>query len=303
MFGSLSRRKFLGGAGSLALAACTARVEPQSLGHVTTGSGPEVVAVLHEWLGDHSNYEPVRPYLSPSRAQYVFADLRGYGLSRSLAGAYTLDEAAGDVLALMDSLGHERFHVVGHSMTGMLAQYLLIQAPERIKSAVTISPVPASGFKTDAAGLARLARVITDDDAFRAAVSARTANRYGRGWLDRKLSMARRATPEAMHGYMSMFCGNDFADRVAGREVPVTLITGAQDIAFYSRPVLEPQFQRLYPRLQTAVIADAGHYSMLETPVLLASLLERAVFAEPLTAAEKTALSISPGRLEQTSHL
>lgn len=283
MLGSFPRRHFLLGASALGLAACTSLPPPRPLGHVTVGSGPEAVLVLHEWLGDHSNYDGVVPYLSTSRAQYVFADLRGYGLSRSMTGAYSLEEAAGDVIALMDSLGHSRFHVVGHSMSGMIAQYLMAQYPDRIKSVVAISPVPATGFKTDAAGLGRLRAVITDDEAFRNAVTARTSNRYNQSWVERKMAMARRAAPEAMLGYLAMFTGNDFAGRVVGLTTPVALITGAQDIGYYSRASLEPQFQRAYPRLQVATITDAGHYSMLETPILLAALIERAVFSEPLT--------------------
>lgn len=299
---SFSRRKFLSGAAALGVTACAAKPEARVLGHVTAGSGSEPVLVLHEWLGDHSNYDAAIPYF-PGRARWIFADLRGYGLSRSMTGAYSLDEVADDALTLMDSLGHDRFHVVGHSMTGMVAQYMILRAPDRLKSVTAISPVPATGFKTDAAGMAKLAQVITDDDMLRAAVTARTSNRYGAGWLDRKLAAARRAAPGAMAGYLAMFCGNDFADRVAGSGTPVALITGAQDIPFYGRAALEPQFQRLYPRLRTAVIADAGHYSMLETPVLLASLVERAVFGEPLTRTEKAALGTSPEARQQTSYL
>lgn len=284
MFLALSRRKFLSGSAALAVAACSSPVSGTVLGHTVRGDGDETVLVLHEWLGDHTNYDPAWHYLSPGRARYVFADLRGYGLSRNLAGSYSLDEAADDALTLMDRLGCQRFHAVGHSMCGMLAQYLLVRAPHRLKSVVTISPVPAAGFKTDAAGLAKLEKVITDDEALRVAVTSRTGGRYGQGWLDRKLTMARRADPAAMRGYMHMFCDNDFTDRVAGADVPVTLITGAQDIAFYTQPVLEPQFRRLYPRLRTAVITDAGHYSMLEAPILLASLVEHAVFQEPLNS-------------------
>ena len=33
------------------------------LKYSTIGSGAEDVVVLHEWLGDHSKYDPVLPYL------------------------------------------------------------------------------------------------------------------------------------------------------------------------------------------------------------------------------------------------
>ncbi len=269
------------GAASLGLSACSsarARAEDgQTIGHVVVGDGPEPVVVLHEWLGDHSNYDPALPYLSVSRFSYVFADLRGYGLSRQMTGDYSLEEAAADVGALMDRLGHRRFHVVGHSMSGMIAQYLMTVMPDRVKSVVAISPVPASGFKTDAAGLAKLDAVITDDDAARNAIRVRTGNRYGTPWLDRKLAVIRRASPQAMRGYMAMFTGNDFSARAQGCPIPISVICGDQDIPFYGKAAVEPKFRAWYPRLQIAAIHDAGHYSMLETPVYLASLVDRAL--------------------------
>lgn len=277
---TISRRFFLTAATAAGLAACAARpATGQNLGHVVVGSGPEPVLVLHEWLGDHTNYDAVLPNLSPAAARYVFADLRGYGLSRDLAGGYTMAEAAADAVALMDSLGAGRFHVVGHSMSGMIAQYLAATRPDRVKSVVLISPVPASGFKADAAAMAKLRAVVSDDAALRAAVNARTASRYGAGWLDRKVAMARRARPEAMLGYLDMFTGTDFADRMTGLAMPATLVVGANDIPFYRRDALEPIIRKAFARVEVAVAADAGHYAMVETPVLLAALVERAVLA------------------------
>ncbi|MGE5515626.1 MAG: alpha/beta fold hydrolase [Bacteroidota bacterium] len=258
------------------------------LGHTTVGNGPEAVIVLHEWLGDHGNYDGAVPYLSGAGATYVFADLRGYGLSSAMAGRYDITEAADDALALMDALGHQRFHVVGHSMSGMIAQYLAATRPDRVKSVVVISPVPATGFKADAAAMAKLRAVITDDDALRAAVTVRTGNRYGQGWLDRKLAMARRAQPAAMLGYLDMFTGTDFASKMNDLPMPATLITGANDIAFYGHAALEPALRKAFRRLDATVVADAGHYSMVETPILLASLVERAVLAEPLSRPNRT---------------
>jgi len=281
----LSRRSLLVSAAAAGLVACATAngdtgksAEGGLLGHLRRGTGPEPVVVLHEWLGDHANYEPVLPYLSESDFSYVFADLRGYGLSKGMAGAYSVAEAAADVTRLMDSLGHRRFHVVGHSMSGMIAQYLATTVGERVKSVVAISPVPPTGFKTDEAGLKRLLAVIDDDDAARAAIEARTGKRYSRAWLDRKLAIARRsATREAMVGYLAMFTGTDFSAQAKGIATPISAIVGEHDIPLYREESIRKLLGSLYPNFDIAVDHEAGHYSMLETPVLLAALVEKAL--------------------------
>lgn len=301
MSSSLTRRGMLFGVPTLALVSRVAYAAARQLGSVTVGEGGEACLVLHEWMGDHTNYDAILPYLSRSRYTYVFADLRGYGLSRAIEGAYTVEEAAADILSLMDGLGHARFHLVGHSMSGLIVQYLMATAPERIGRVVAISPVPASGFKADAATLARLRAVITDDDAARAFINSRTGRRYDRSWLDYKLAIARRASPAALDGYLAMFTSTDVSARVAGLETPVSVIVGDQDIPFYSRATVEPLFRGWYPRLQIASIHDAGHYSMLETPVLLAALLERGLAGQPLQPADRAERPARPAEISSQS--
>lgn len=246
------------------------------LGHLTHGHGPVPVVVLHEWLGDHTNYDPVLPYLPTDRATWLLADLRGYGLSREMAGAFTLDEAATDVLRLMDHYGHRRFLVVGHSMSGLIAQDLAARVPERVAGIVALSPVPPSGFAADAAALARMTAIVDDDAAARAAIDARVSGRYGHGWLDRKLALCRRAAGrEALLGYLRMFTTCDITERVRGLTTPLTVLAGAHDLPFYRPEALRSRLAPLWPHLELLVSAEAGHYAMLETPVLVAALLER----------------------------
>lgn len=245
------------------------------LGHDVHGHGPVPVVVLHEWLGDHTNYDPVRPYLDGGAFTWVFADFRGYGLSRHLGGAYTAVEAAGDVLALMDSLGHRRFAVVGHSMGGMVAQKLAALAQDRVACLVGVAPVPASGFPADEAAKARMRAVLEDDPALADAVDLRTGRRYGAGWRAWKTAAARRAaTVEAQLGYLAMFTGTDFAREVAGLPVPVLAVVGEHDLPVYREPSIRGLFGRWYPDLTMAVCREAGHYPMLEAPVFLAAVLE-----------------------------
>ncbi len=252
-----------------------ADAEKDLLGYRRLGDGKRTILVLHEWLGDHSNYFPIMPYLDLNRFTYIFADLRGYGLSKSMRGRFSASESAADAIRLMDLLGVESFDVVGHSMSGLIGQRVLLDARGRVGCLVAIAPVPASGFPLSPSEKEKLVAVIGDDNAAKAMIASRTSGRYGQAWLNRKLAMVRRAAlPEAMGGYLEMFTQTDFAAQAVGVRTPVFAVVGAHDIPFYREASVRLGFERLYPNFTLLVSQEAGHYPMLETPVLLASLIE-----------------------------
>jgi 3-oxoadipate enol-lactonase len=65
-------------------------------------------------------------------------DPRGHGGSTRAGAPYSLARLGGDALAILDALGIERAHIVGISMGGAVAQWLLVNAPERVDRAVLV---------------------------------------------------------------------------------------------------------------------------------------------------------------------
>ena len=63
-------------------------------------------------------------------------------LGRRMTPPYTLEDMASDALGLMASLGYVRFHVVGASMGGMIAQTLALDHPECVASLTSIMSTP-----------------------------------------------------------------------------------------------------------------------------------------------------------------
>jgi pimeloyl-ACP methyl ester carboxylesterase len=59
-------------------------------------------------------------------------------LGRKLSVPYTLKDMATDTVGLLDQLGHERAHIVGASMGGMIGQELAINAASRMRSFTSI---------------------------------------------------------------------------------------------------------------------------------------------------------------------
>lgn len=88
---------------------------------------------------------------APPPANLGYQALR-YRLGLAVSAPYRLRDMAGDALGLMDALGVRRFHVLGASMGGMIAQHLADLAPARVQSLTLI--MTSSGAQPGAAGLA-----------------------------------------------------------------------------------------------------------------------------------------------------
>lgn len=255
------------------LAACAGT--PQQTGilaHDVTGSGPEKVIVLHDWLGDRRNYDDARPYLDTELFTYAFADLRGYGGSMGMSGRFTAAEAAADTLRLADHLGWQKFHIIGHSMTGMVVQRIAADAPDRVISVIATTPVAANGMHTDKDTRGFLEAAAKDPNVTPAAIHALTGKRLSDTWAAFKTERAMSSSTEAARlGYLDMFDLEDFHGDVDGLKVPVTVILGENDLPFFQPDYINNTFGKWYPNLSIVVSANAGHYVMQETPAFYAT--------------------------------
>lgn len=80
---------------------------------------------------DSASWIGVRGRLA-ERFRVIVFDNRGSGRSDTPKARYSVREMADDAIALLDHLGIERCHIVGHSMGGFIAQYMAIHHPERV---------------------------------------------------------------------------------------------------------------------------------------------------------------------------
>lgn len=237
------------------------------------GDGPEHVLVLHDWNGDSTNYDPMRTYLDASRFTYAFVDLRGYGGSRQLRGAYDVGEISADCRNVADALGWERFHVIGHSMTGMATQRIALDAPGRVRSAVAICPISAAGSKLDSATREFFASTTHDDGRFIALLRYMSGGLSAR-WEAVKLRQCReRVDPACRDGYLRMLVSTDFAAEVRGLPTPWLVVIGQHDQGL-GRETMQDTFLAWHPRARLVELAGVGHYPMQECPPRLATVIE-----------------------------
>jgi len=108
---------------------------------VIGGEGPPLLLV-HGWPETWYAWRLLMPALARD-FEVIAVDQRGMGLSDKPAGGYDDGTQAGDLVALMEALGHRRFAVVGHDTGFAISYALAADHPERVER-VALAEIPGS---------------------------------------------------------------------------------------------------------------------------------------------------------------
>ena len=109
------------------------------------GSGPPVL-LLHGYPQTHVMWHHVAPILAKRRT-VVLTDLRGYGGSaKPAAGSdhaeYSKRAMAADQVAVMTTLGFDRFAAVGHDRGARVVHRMCLDHPARVSRAAVLDIAP-----------------------------------------------------------------------------------------------------------------------------------------------------------------
>lgn len=238
------------------------------------GQGVEQVIVLHGWFGDHSVFRPLFPFLNLDRFTYAFVDYRGYGKSKDISGEYTIEEIAADVLALTDELGWSHFHLIGHSMGGMVMQRIIADASAKIRSAVAVTAVPASGIQQNQDEEKLFEEAVDKDKNRFNIINFSTGERLSSCWVNSIVQLSRDTTKKAAFaGYCHSFRKTDFSSEIAGNPISILVCAGEYDRAL-TREIMEETFMKWYPNAELKILGNSGHYPMQEIPVSFVTEIE-----------------------------
>ncbi|MCB9743398.1 MAG: alpha/beta fold hydrolase [Alphaproteobacteria bacterium] len=244
------------------------------------GAGPPVLLIMGLSVGVEG-WSGQLDALAQDHEVCAF-DNRGVCRSDAPWGLYTTGQLAEDALALMDHLGWERAHVVGHSLGGMIAQELSLRAPERVRTLSLLSTHGGGlidGLPTSTAMwcILRSLTARSREAALQASMTSNLSPRYVEqvGWqsiLDDLLRYPARARPlSGVLGQLHAALRHDARPRLeALREKPVLVVHGADDLMVRPRngrwlaETLEAEWLHL---------EDAGHAFIYEQPERTNALL------------------------------
>ncbi|WP_439522704.1 alpha/beta fold hydrolase [Marivita sp.] len=120
----------------------------QVIAYEVAGNGPPLL-LLHGFPQTRAMWRPIVSALSQDFT-IVTADLRGYGASSKPATPPEMSFRlmAQDMVSLMDSLGHARFHVAGHDRGARAAHRMALDHPDAVSSLTVMDIVPTEHLLT-----------------------------------------------------------------------------------------------------------------------------------------------------------
>ena len=246
-----------------------------TVAHEVHGNGPQHVVVMHDWMSTLRSYDDVRPYLDTERFSYAFMDHRGYGGSRGMSGTNSLREASQDVVDLADHLGWDRFDLVGHSMSAMVAQRVVLDARRRVRSLIAVTPVSAGGVPLDEDGRVIFASAATNDATWRMVSKMVTGERLPQRWHDAKLRQFRATVdPQSFQRFLDMWTGSNFVAEMVNLDTPALVLVGRHDFTAFSEQSVKQTFGAWFKDAKITVLQGAGHYPMSEVPLTFVAEME-----------------------------
>lgn len=210
-----------------------------------------------------------------ARFRVITPDLPGFGDNHAATTPDSIRGLASDVLAQLDAHGVDRFHLVGHSMGGMIVQEMSALAPDRIDRLVLYGTGPLGVMP------GRFETIDESRRALRERGAAATGRRIAATWFlhgesgqgyDLCVELALQASEQAA------LAGLDAMEQwsgVAGLEQissPTLVLWGDGDRAY-----LWPQPEQLWRGIagaRLAVIPGCSHAVHLEKPALFNAVLE-----------------------------
>jgi len=241
------------------------------------GSGGRPLLLVHGYTGSRSDFEPVIDVLAERGWHVVAPDNRGHGHSDKpdAEDDYSFPTFAADALALADALHWDTFVLLGHSMGGMIAQELVLAAPDRVRGLILMDTSHTN--VTIDAELVKLGVQIAREQGLETLVALQ------RGLDDPLVTAAHQRMCDTVPGYAelgeknTLMCSaamyaamliqitdtHDRLDALATIACPTLVLVGEQDVPFIkpSRRMAET-----IPGAQLKVLADAGHSPQFESP-------------------------------------
>ena len=229
----------------------------------TGGSGVPVVFV-HAATGSSRVWEYQLPAFTSGGYRVITYDRRGFGRSTANPAGPQPGTGADDLLALVDHLELDRFHLVGTAAGGIVALDFAASFPRRLRSLVVANSIGGVQDE-DYLELGRRLRPpqfnALPPDVRELGPSYRAANPSGTArWLE----LERQSRPEGTTPPTQTFRNRLTFSLLETIAVPTLLLTGDADL--YAPPAVLRLFAARIKSSESVIVPEVGHSTYWEQP-------------------------------------
>lgn len=226
--------------------------------------GP-VIILSHSLGQDHGMWDAQTASLS-EQFRVLRYDIRGHGASSVTDGDYSVEQLGRDVLALADGLGLAQFAFCGISLGGMIAQWLAVNAADRVTAIVLAN----TSARPDAAKMEARRRAVLRSGMASVAeeVMARFFSQRQLAGNSAAVGESRRTllttSPVGYAGCCAAVRDFDLRPQLASIRCPALIIDGNLDVSLPWQAHGDVLAREIPGAI--AVHLDAAHLSNLERP-------------------------------------
>lgn len=226
------------------------------------------VVLVHSAGADHRMWERNLPALR-DRFRVIRYDARGHGRSDVPPAPYTVDDLGTDLLAVLDTLGVASAHMVGASLGGLVALWLAVQHPDRVRGAVFAGAAARFGTpeawdeRADAVRRGGIEAVV---DLVMHRFFSERFRREEAGVVAGFADVLRRQSPEGYVGTCLALRNADLRDEVSSIRAPSLVVVGDEDVS--APPADAEALRAAIPGARLLVVEGAGHLCTVERPDL-----------------------------------
>ena len=244
------------------------------------------VLLLHGFPETRHMWRHQLETLAAAGYRVVAPDQRGYaaGARPPREQDYATDLIVADALAMMDALGAQRFHLVGHDWGGQIAWLLAAAYPMRVQSLAVLSrPHPtafARAMREDPAQAERSRhhRAFREPDTIPRLRDAElhplreVMEQQGVPRADAEIYRRALSAEGALEATINWYRASTLATEIAAITVPTLYVWGTED-ATVGRMAAELTAHYVRASYRFIALAGAGHFVVDQFPAQISNLL------------------------------
>ena len=254
------------------------KINDVNLAYGIAGEGEPILLIHGGVLAD--SFAGMLIQVTLKNFQTIHYHRRGHGLSGDFNGRTDYKQQAADALALLNHVGINRVHLVGHSFGGGIALQLAIDAPEIVQSLVLLEglmPLPDNFVPPPSFGPLPMESI--NSQSIEQLADIFMTRLLGQNWendlsefIENPGAQVIRGIKTTMFQERDMFFGRVTVKAYEKITQPILWVSGDQPLI----PVAAPMaglMQQMIPQTEFKVINGIGHSLQIARPKAVAEII------------------------------